>query len=111
MGKLPGFGEKMKAQITGMKGKQVDVEYTFNRYKPFILVKGSDEKEYHLKISHLNGSVENVLGTKVVVGDFKAQYTAFQPINSDLAYVFSTQPREPELIYKEMPDGSYTRIK
>lgn len=111
MGKLPGFGEKMKAQITGMKGKQVDVEYTFTRYKPFILVKGSDEKEYHLKISHLNGSVENVLGTKVVVGDFKAQYTAFQPINSDLAYVFSTQPREPELIYKEMPDGSYTRIK
>lgn len=110
-GNLPGFGEKIKSPITGMKGQQVNVEYTFNRYKPYILVKGSDEREYHLKISQLNGSVENVLGIRVVVGDFKAKYTAFQPINSDLAYVYSTQPREPELIYKEMPDGSYTRIK
>jgi hypothetical protein len=111
IGNLPGFGEKMKAQITGMKGKQIDVEYAFNRYTPYILVKGSDEREYHLKISQLNGSVENVLGTRITVGDFKAKYTAFQPINSDLAYVYSTQPREPELVYKEMPDGSYTLIK
>ena len=111
IGKLPGFGEKMKAQITGMKGKQVDVEYTFNRYTPYILVKGSDEREYHLKISQINGSVENVLGTRITVGDFKEKYTAFQPINSDLAHVFSTQPRKPELVFKEMPDGSYARIK
>jgi len=111
VGNLPRFGEKMKAQITGMKGKQVDVEYTFNRYKPYILVKGTDEREYHLKISPLNGSVENVLGTRITVGDYMKKFIAFQPINSDLAYVVSTQPREPELVFREMPDGSYSRIK
>jgi len=26
------------------------VEYTFKRYKPYLLVKGSDERENHIKI-------------------------------------------------------------
>jgi len=110
-GRLPGFGEKIKSQISGMKGQQVNIEYTFNRYKPYILVTGSDGKDYHLKISQINGSVENVLGIRVIVGDYKEKFTAFQPINSDLAYVYSVQSGEVIKTYKEMPDGSYSYIK
>lgn len=110
MEKLPGFGEKIKARIIGMKGKQVDVEYAFDRYNPFILVEGSDGADYHLKISQLNGSVEEVLGIRVFAhGD-----AAFQPINSDTAYVYNSYSGKIEDImrtYKEMPDGSYNRIK
>ncbi|MBA4368435.1 MAG: hypothetical protein C0403_12455 [Desulfobacterium sp.] len=109
--KLPGFGEKIISSIQGEKGTQIKIEYDFDRYKPFRLIKGSDGREYHIQISQENGVVEKVLGLKVDVGDPKQIYPAFQPFKSDTALVYSPQDGTIINEYKEMPDGSYKLIK
>jgi len=87
--KLHGFGEKIKAQITGMKGKRVNVDYKFDRYKPYIIVKADDGLNYHVQLSQKNGSIIKVFGIKVWVKNvITGGENAFQPIGSDLAYTY-----------------------
>lgn len=111
--KLPGFGEKIKAQFTGMKGKRVNVEYKFDRYKPYFTVPADDGLRYHVQISQKDGSIIKVFGIKA-----KIYPNAFQPIGSDLAYTyfgdtnkFRMPPNCIFAVHREISSGKYETIK
>jgi hypothetical protein len=110
---LPGLeekGEKHTATITGVRGHPVQIKYRFDRYEPFLLVKGSDGKEYHIQISQQTGDVVKVLGTKVIVGDFwKGKFAAFQPLGTEYAIVRNDND-EVTRVDREGPPGTYTRL-
>lgn len=118
-GKLPGFGEKIKAQITGMKGKIVNVDYKFDRYKPFFIVEADDGLNYHVQISQKDGSIIKVFGIKVWIKNFiTGGENAFQPIGSDLAYTYFGDknigwmpPNGIFAVHREISSEKYETIK
>ena len=117
--KLPGFGEKIKAQITGMKGKQVNVDYEFDRYKPYIIVKADDGLNYHVQLSQKDGSIIKVFGIKVWIKNvITGGENAFQPIGSDLAYTYFSDKNIGWMpsngifaVHKEISSEKYETIK
>lgn len=106
---LPGFGERLAAMITGMQGRQTKVTYSFNRYQPRICVKADDGNQYHLKLSESTGEIEKVFGIKVTVGGFKAKYVAFQPIDSQIAYVYDNGKIVRR--FQQIANGSYEELE
>ncbi len=116
-GKLVGFGEDVKSIINGKFKKKVIVEYPFNRYKPFFVAEGDDGNVYHLEISKTTGKVINVFGTRQTVGNWKTANVAFQPIDSELAYVkfdssdWGNRSGMYRQVHKEISPGSFKLIK
>jgi len=125
--KLTESKEKVTDIINGIKGNKVEVEYIFNRFRPFVIGKGIDNDEYHLEISPINGEVINVIGKKVVIGKegwLSNAYPGYQPLGSDLVYVVRrkvttwsdalkkyTRTDYINDVYKELSDGNYKLLK
>jgi hypothetical protein len=117
--KLPGFGEKIKAQFTGMKGKRVNVDFKFDRYKPYIIVKADDGLNYHVQLSQKDGSIIKVFGIKVWIKNvITGGENAFQPIGSDLAYTYFSDKNIGWMpsngifaVHKEISSEKYKTIK
>jgi hypothetical protein len=118
-GKLPGFGEKIKAQFTGMKGKRLNVDYEFDRYKPYIIVKADDGLNYHVQLSQKDGSIIKVFGIKVWIKNaITGGENAFQPLGSDLAYTYFIDKNIEWMpsngifaVHKETSSGKFETIK
>lgn len=111
---LPGFGEKIHRSLKPWVDKDVDVTFSFNRYKPFLLAKGSDGEKYHIQVNPVDGSIINVFGREVSVGKRFEYIIGFQPLNSDLAYVGGDYVGKPDYkhtrIYRQASDGTYDLI-
>lgn len=111
-GPAMGFGEMRTATITGDGDQPVQVRYQFDRHKPYVLVEGSDNKDYHLEISQQTGEVTHVFGMQVTFGKIlvlSPGMGAFQPLGSD--YVVLCKGGNIWKVYREAPLGTYTHIE
>ncbi|MBU3914011.1 hypothetical protein KKA14_00580, partial [bacterium] len=115
--KLVGFGESVKSVIIGKYKKEVSIEYTFDRYKPYLVVEGDDGNYYHVEISTTTGKIVTIFGTRQSVGDWKIAHAAYQPFGSDLAYVYfdsndwGNQGGTPRLVFKETSPNTFELVK
>jgi hypothetical protein len=96
-----GFGETKTVSLKQWLGKDVNVTYNFHRYKLYPKVEGDDGVEYYLELDEKTGNVTDVFGKKIDVGGTYAIIKAYQPLNSDLAYVRSLDPKQPSVWYKD----------
>lgn len=102
---LQGFGEKRAARIRGWRGPEVEVEYAFDRYQPFVrTARASDGITYLLEISQKTGGVAGVVGRYVDcdVGPLM-NMAVLQLVGSDVA-------AEGWLMCKEGPVDRFTKI-
>ena len=113
-----GICEEMQGNLKTWVGEDVDVTYYFYRYEPFTLALAYDSEGeliiFHIQLNPVDGSIVNVLGKGVYVKD--ARSDGFQPLNSDLVYVFGDYgsdilgDKKPLKIYKQASDGTLSLV-
>ncbi len=121
---VKGVHQKMYGNIKAWIGEDMDVTYEYFRYEPFVTALGTDSKGkikknsegdlyiFHLQLNPVDGSIINVFGKDVWME--KNMVSGFQPLNSDLIFVYNTRfidRLHPYMrTYKKMRDGTFLLI-